>query len=42
MNKYVVLDNIIGDKGIEQKMSSLLKLPTSLRVSENIDRKSVV
>lgn len=38
MNKYVVLDNIIGDKGIEQKMSSLLKLPTSLRVSENIQR----
>lgn len=38
MNKYVVLDNIIGDKGIEQKMSSLLKLPTSLRDSENIQR----
>lgn len=36
MSKYLILGNTIGNKGLEQKMSSLLKLLTSLRDSENI------
>lgn len=36
MNKYVVLGSIIGNKEIEQKISYLLELLTSLRDSENI------